>query len=218
MAVSNLYCTRSDVAQRLPLGAIISPTGIVASSVASTDVITFDGHGLETDDPINVRAVEGGTLSAPLAAGVTYYAKRLSNATFQLAATVGGAAINLTTDGVSMVITREPPFDDIIEFYSRWADAFFPAHLVPFTAPVPVIVKGLVADLAAKRLLNIGGQDSAIVNATELAAKAQLERYLANGMPIRDASATASANLAAVSSYSTSSSGDPRGWGSGSLP
>lgn len=216
MAVSNLYCSRSDVAQRLPLGAIISPTGIVASSVAATDTIMFDGHGLENDDAVNVRAVEGGTLSAPLASGVTYYAKRLSNSTFQLAATPGGAAINLTTDGASMVITREPIFDDIIEFYSRWADAFFPAHLVPFTAPVPVIVKGLVAELAAKRLLNIGGQDSAVVNATELAAKAQLERYLTNGMPIREAAATPSANRAIASTLSSTS--DPRGWGSGRLP
>jgi hypothetical protein len=216
VTVADLYCSRSDVAKRLPPGGLPSAMGLVASSLSGTDVITYDGHGFETDDPVTVRAVEGGSLSSPLAAGTTYYVIRLSNSTFKLAATAGGSAIDLTSDASEMVVLRDPAFDDIIEFYSRWVDGFFPAHLVPFQVPIPVLVKGIVADLAAKRLLNIAGQDSAILNTAELAAKAQLERYFSNGMPVRDEKATSSAN-AAVSS-TVASAGDPRGWGSGVLP
>ncbi len=193
----------------------MSTSGLVASALASTNAITYDGHGFETDAEVTVRAVEGGTLSAPLVAGTVYYAIRVSNSAFKLAATAGGAEINLTSDAVSVVVVRDPDYDEIIEFYSRWADAFFPAHVVPFTAPVPVIVRGIVADLAAKRLLNIAGQDSAVLATAELAAKAQLERYSANGIPVRDATATGRANLAVTASLSSS---DPRGWGTITIP
>lgn len=209
----NLYCSRGDVTARLPPGAVVSPTGILASCLASSDVLTYDGHGLETDTQVTVRAASAGTLSAPLAEGTTYYAIRLTNATFKLAATAGGAAINITSNGVEMFVTREPNFDDVIEFVSRWAEGFFPAHLVPFTAPIHPLVRGVVADVSAKRILNANGQDSAAVNAAELAGKAILERYAA-GMPLRGAAVTAPANLA-ITATSVSSGSDPRGWGSG---
>lgn len=215
----NLYASRSDVAKRLPPGALGSDAGLVASCLAGTDVITYDGHGFETDDVVKLRAIEDGTLSAPLVAGTSYYVIRTDNAHFQLAATAGGSAINITSDGVSMIVSRDPNYDEIIEFYSRWADSFLPAHLVPFTAPIPVLVKGIVADLAAKRLLNTAGQDSAVLNTAELAAKAQLERFAKNGLNVRDANATASSNKAITSTLT--STADSRGWcpsGSGSIP
>jgi hypothetical protein len=204
------------VNRRLPPGSIVSAAGIVFSSVATTDVITYDGHGLETDDEITLRATEGGTLSAPFVAGTTYYARRISNSTFSIAATAGGAALNITTDGVSMMVTREPNFDDHIEFYSRWADAFIP-HAVPLDT-VPAIVKGIVADLTAKKILNIAGQDSAILNAAELASKAILERF-AKGIPIRDAAVSAPTNLAIATVLGDDADEtDLRGWGSEAIP
>ncbi len=211
---ADLYCSRTDVNRRIPLGSIVSPAGIVASSIAATNVITFDGHGLETDDEVTVRALEGGTLSAPFVEGTVYFARRLTNATFSLAATAGGAVIDITTNGVSMMVTKEPLYDEHIEFYSRWADAFLPAHLVPLgrTEAVHPTVKGIVAELTARKLLNIGGQDSALLAAAELANKAMLERF-AKGLPLRGAAATASANLAVTSTLDSTTS-DPRGWGS----
>lgn len=217
---SDLYCSRGDVTKRLPAGAVVSVVGLVESSIATTNVITFDGHGLETDDVVSVRATEGGTLSSPFVAGTSYYAIRLSNSTFSLASSAGGAALDITTNGVGMVVTREPAFDDVIEFYSRWADSFFAAHLVPFTAgAIPALVKGIVADLSAKRILNIAGQDSAVLNTAELAAKAMLERH-EKGRTVRDEDATASANSAI--SETMSATADPRGWhesdGAGTIP
>lgn len=209
---TDLYCSRADVTARLPPGTVVSPAGMLASCLASTDVLTYDGHGLETDDEVTVRAASAGTLSAPLVAGTIYYAIRLTNAAFKLAASAGGAALNITSDGVEMVVTREPKFDDVIEFVSRWADTFLPAHVVPLTAPIHPLVRGVVADVSAKRILNANGQDSAAVTAAELAGKAILERHAA-GMPLRGGAQVPS-NLA-ITATSVSSGGDPRGFGSG---
>lgn len=210
---TDLYCSRGDVTARLPPGTVVSPAGMLASCLASTDVLTYDGHGLETDDEVTVRAASAGTLSAPLVAGTVYYAIRLTNSTFKLAASAGGAALNITSDGVEMIVTREPKFDDVIEFVSRWADTFLPAHVVPLTAPIHPLVRGVVADVSAKRILNANGQDSAAVTAAELAGKAILERHAA-GMPLRGGTAQTPTNLA-ITATSVSSGSDPRGWGSG---
>lgn len=193
------------------MGQLPSPSSLVASSVAGTDIITLDGHGLETDDAVLVRATEGGTLSTPLAEGTTYYAIRLSDSTFKLAATAGGAAIDLTLAGVSMVVSRALDFDYWIGVYSRWADTSLPGHLVPMgrDAAVPEVVECIVADLVAKRMFNAGGQASESLKDMEIASVAQLARF-ASGMPLRDANVTASANLAVSSTMS--SVADPRGW------
>ncbi len=216
---ADLYCSRADVNKRLPLGSITSPAGIVASVSATTNVIEFDGHGLETDDEVTVRAIEGGSLPSPLAAGTTYYAIRLTNATLKLASAAAGAAIDLTTAGDEMFIAREPSFDDDIEFVSRWADGLLPGHLVPLESPIHPLVKGVVADIVAKRVLNANGKESAVVTAAELAGKAILERYAA-GLPLRGAAVTSSANLAVT--VTLAAAADPRGWfgteGSGTLP
>lgn len=217
---TDLYCSRSDVTGRLPLGSIASPAGIVASALAATDTITYDGHGFETNDLVNVRVAQNGVIPAPLSASVTYFAIRLTNATLKLSLTANGAPIDLTSDGEEVIISREPNYDDLIEFYSRWADTFLPAHVVPFgrTEAVPALVRGLVADLAAKRILNVDGKSSGAVDTAELAAMAQLQRF-ATGIPVRGVPTPAHANLAVSTALGTlSRSSDTRGWGSGSLP
>ncbi len=203
------YTTRSSVLKRLPLGGLPSASVVAASSLAGSDVITLDGHGFETDDIVSVRAEDGGSLSAPLAEGTTYYAIRISNSAFKLSLTAGGAAIDLTTNAVTMLVIRDPDFDYWIGVYSRWADTSFPGHLVPFTAPVPSIVESIVADLVAKRMFNVGGQASESLKDMEIASVAQLARF-ATGMPVREAAATASANLAITSTLGAAA--DPRGW------
>lgn len=201
------------------MGSLPSASSLVSSSLLGTDIITLDGHGFETDDALTLRAVDGGTLSAPLVAGTTYYAIRLTDSTFKVAATAGGAALDLTTSGVSMFVARPLDFDYWIGFYSRWADTSFPGHAVPFTSgSVPSIVEGIVADLVAKRMFNAGGQESSTLKDMEIASAAQLARF-AGGMPIRDAAATVSTNLAYTDTLA--STGDARGWcpdGSGTLP
>jgi hypothetical protein len=210
----DLYCSRADVNDWLPSGEIAGSSRLAASSRASSDTLSLDGHGFETGARVRVRALEGGTLSAPLVEGTVYYVVRLTSDTFQLSASEGGAAINLTTDGVSMLVSKEPQYEKVIEFWSRWADTFFPAHSVPFGRAgqdVHPLVRGCVAQLSAKSLLNIDGKSSEILNAARADAQKILERHAA-GLPLRGAPVPSPTNLAVSAS---ASSGDPRGWGSG---
>ena len=67
-------------------------------------------------------------------------------------------------------------------------------------------------------MFNVGGQASETLKDMEIASAAQLTRF-ATGVPIVDAAASASANLAVTTTLG--STADPRGWapcGSGVLP
>jgi hypothetical protein len=213
------YATASDLyTYALRRGVLSNPGREVESSSASTNVITLDQHLFETNDEVTLRAAEGGTLSAPLVEGTVYYVVRLTDSTFSVAATSGGAAINLTTDGVSMMVKAELPVAALLEAYSRFVDDFIPAHLVPLDSPYPVTIVRIVCELTAAKLLSLAGQSSVSMTEAEVGAKAQLERW-SKGVPIRDATVTASANRAIVSTLA--STADPRGWapsGSGSIP
>lgn len=197
----------------------MSLAGLASASLADTNEITYAGHGFETDDPVYVRAIEGGALPAPLAPLTTYYVRRLNNDSFELAATAGGVAIDLTTDSFEMVVAREPDFDMWIEFYSRWADSSLQASTqVPLgrenTNPIDAQVRGLVADLVAERMFNVSGQPSTeAMKALEIATVAQLARFAA-GLP-RSGGLTKSSNLTVTVAAGTL---DPRGWGSRVLP
>jgi len=211
------YATHRDLYRYgLARGALAMPGRLVESSAASSDLLTLDGHGFVDDDEVLVRAAEGGTLSAPLVEGTTYYVIRITDSTFKLSATAGGAAIDLSTSGDQMIVASTLPVDDVLEFYSRFCDAFMPAHAVPLESPYPVTVTAIVAELAAKKLMTLAGLASGVVDAAEVAAKAQLERF-AKGIPVRDARVTTATNLA-ISSALTNDRTDPRGWGSGMLP
>lgn len=184
------YCSQSDVyTYGLPRGALGNPGRLVDSSLASTSTITLNEHGFQTGDPFKVRATAGGSLSSPLVAGTTYYALRLDDSTFQVSATPTGGPITLTSDGVSVVVTADLPFDALCEFYSRWADSFLPAEAVPLAAPYPIIIVGIVAQLVAKKVQILSGMKSESMDEAEVAAGAQLKRYAA-GIPVRGVAPT----------------------------
>lgn len=216
------YATARDLyTYGLRRGVLVNAGREVASSLASTNVLTLDGHLFETDDQVTLRAVDGSedaVLSAPLVAGTVYYAIRLTDSTFSLALTAGGGAIDLSSNGSSMMVKAELPIDELLEAYSRFVDDFIPAHLVPLESPYPVTVVRIVCELTAAKLLSLAGQSSVSMTEAEVGAKAQLERW-SKGIPIRDASATASANLAITSPLSVTVP-DVRGWGAagGSIP
>lgn len=64
---------------------------------STTDVITASGSTFEEGDRVRVRSTT--TLPAPLVEGVYYYVRDKVDATFKLALTPGGPAINFTTSG-----------------------------------------------------------------------------------------------------------------------
>lgn len=210
------YATRRDVYKYgLPRGSLGTQSRLAASASTGADTIELDEHGFETDDAILVRATENGSLPAPLAASVAYYVIRISDSTFKLAATAGGAAINLTSEGADFTVSAALPFDDVLEYYSRFVDGFLPAHAVPLEDPYPLVVTATVAELAAHKLQLICGLTSESMAQIEVGAKAKLERW-AKGIPLRDTRATQATNKAIYETVGSTVT-DPRGWGSDEL-
>lgn len=85
--------------ERVDLGyQVEQPLGeaLAFTVVAATDVFTAVGHRYQTGSPVRVTGLTG---SAPLAEETTYWVRDVSGSTFKLAATSGGAAINITSDG-----------------------------------------------------------------------------------------------------------------------
>ena len=186
------YATQNDVyTLALPRGSLGNPGRLVAASLAATSTIELEEHGFSSDGttPITFRVTQGGALSSPLVSGTIYYALYLSDSFFQVSVTPAGSPITLTTDGVSVQVATDLPWEAIGEFYSRWADAFLPAEAVPLAAPYPVTIVGIVANLMAAKLQRISGTSSESMDKDELAAKAQLERYI-KGLPVRDVAVT----------------------------
>lgn len=206
---TDVYGTPEDLYDHgLPPGMLAHKARLCSSVLASTDVFELDNHGLSNDRAVSFRAEDGGTLPSPIVAGTTYYAIVLSDSTFQVAASAGGSAINLTTNGTSVLLITELPVLRTMERYSRFVDSFIP-HAAPLQPPYPAEIIAIVAELSATKLMCMEGQRSEALDRAEIAAKAQLERF-AKGVKIRDSRATASSNLA----YSESVT-DTRGWGSG---
>lgn len=206
----DVYATRSDLYKYgLPRGMLANPGRFCASALASTNVFELDGHGFETDDQLMFRSEAGGVLPDPFVGGFTYYAIRQNESTFKVAATPGGAPIDLTSDGTNVMVATPLPMEEILEFYSRFVDGLIPAHLVPLRPPYPITVTAIVAELAAKKLLLLANQSSQAMTEVELAAKAQLTRW-ATGMPLRDSRGTLGSDLA----YSEAAPDAPtRNWG-----
>ncbi len=209
------YATRSDVYRYgLPRGTLGSTGREAASVLAATDTFELEEHGFETGDELVVRALQGGSLPGGLSASTTYYAKRVTADTFQLSSTPSGPTIDLTTDGQNVLVASPLPFDEVLEFYSRFVDTCVPAHAAPFEAPYPVLIVATVATLAAKRLQNISGTASNIMSELERGARDMLKDFQA-GKPLADPLATTPTNLAITGEASTT---DPRGWGTETLP
>lgn len=65
-------------------------------TATAADTLTAPGHGFSDDDRVRVF---GSALPTGLTHGGSYYVINVSGDTFQLSATSGGAAVNLTTAG-----------------------------------------------------------------------------------------------------------------------
>lgn len=209
MTTPSAYCTEGDLYKSgLPRGGLPNPGRLISAINATTNLFTLDGHGFVADDVLVFRAEDGGSMPSPLVAGTSYYAKPVTDSTFQVAAAGGGAAIDLSTAGASVVVTIDLDLDAAIEWASALIEDFVPAHLVPLSAPYPTIVIATTADLAVARLLAGTAQAQAQIADKIAAAQKLLERW-AKSYPIRGANAPASANLAQGSSEAGS---DPRGY------
>lgn len=71
--------------------------GQMFAADSASDVITSNGHGLIANQKVRLRTT--GTLPGGLSTGTTYYARDIATNTFKLAASSGGAAIDITSAG-----------------------------------------------------------------------------------------------------------------------
>lgn len=89
---------------------------IIFTALATTDFLTVPNADYASGVPVTVRNT-GGALPAPLAAATTYYTLRTDKNKIKLAATLGGAAINLTTNGTgTQFIKPTSKFNNIGNF------------------------------------------------------------------------------------------------------
>ncbi len=193
----------------VPRGAFCAPAQLVASVDVASNVLELDGHGFSDGTPLLFRAEDGGALPAPLVAATVYFARRLSDATFQVAETEeGGDVVNLTTTGEAVLVAASltPSIEAVLEVHSRLLDSYIPAHAVPLEAPYPPLATFIVAKLAAPEVLAIIGRSSELVSASAERMRSEMGR-LARGIPIRDARAPSTDNLATAEEAV-----DVRGW------
>lgn len=189
------YARREDVYLRgLPRGSLAARPRVVASVDVASNRLEIEGHGCELDTQVQLRTDGDGELPAPLSPSTVYFARPVSgsDSLLELAATAGGAAIDLTTAGadpIMLLLPIGPLLDALSESYSRWIDSLCPAHAVPFETP-PAWVTQIVATRTAAqaaRALGLGAQADGIFTA-ETQAIADAMR-LATGIPLRDAAA-----------------------------
>lgn len=203
------YCVLADVVAFLPSGGLPNP-GRVATGSASGDYLESNGHGLVANAEVTLRAETGGSVPAGLTAGTTYYAIIVSASRFKLAATSGGAAIDLTADGDNFTYESPLPWAAWIDWADRAVDSFLPPHVVPLASPLPQVVVTSSAELAAMRGLQATGGAEIDLGARIDAIGVRLTRW-AKTMPVRgvDVQTQQPVNLAVTASAGAN---DPRGW------
>lgn len=84
-----------------------NPPGTGVTGVATTDIITVTAHGWVVGNTVQFTVLAGGT---GLVINTTYYVRDVTTNTFKLAATLGGTAINFTTDITSGTIATTASF------------------------------------------------------------------------------------------------------------
>ncbi|GAA5076661.1 hypothetical protein HNP84_007329 [Thermocatellispora tengchongensis] len=85
-------------------GADVTAPPAAYTAAAATDVLTAPGHAFVDGDTVVVFPGAAASLPAGLTAGTVYHVRDVAGATLKLAASQGGAAINLTGDGAGIIM------------------------------------------------------------------------------------------------------------------
>lgn len=75
--------------------------GRSVTAVASTDVFTLNNHTFVLNQPVEFSDLTGG---AGIAAATTYYVRDVTTNSFKVAATIGGAAVNVTSNMTAGIV------------------------------------------------------------------------------------------------------------------
>ena len=209
------YSTDADVLPLLPSGGLPNPAR-VARANATGDYVELDQHGFTAGQAIVFSADEDYSVPTGITAGTTYYVVALSSSRFQVSATEGGAAIDLTSAGDNFAVWSELPIAAWREVAARIIDGLVPDHKRPIGLDdegnyPPVVVQAEAELAAAYGVSRTAGADGADrFDAKIEAIRIRLKDW-AKSYPLRGAaqSRTSPANLAIVSSASRT---DARGY------
>jgi len=205
------YCEPTDVYLfGVPRGSLPNDGRLVHSVDTSADTLALDMHGFAEGTELLFRAEAGGSLPSPLTANTTYYASPVNQVAFQVSATDGGTAIDLTTEGENVVVIGPSEADNACEWASRIIDDMLPAHTVPIEGTPPEIIRTTAAELAAGKLMTMRGVMTESLASVIEGAQKRLDRWSSKGAPIRGTNAPQSANLSARATAVPST--DTRGW------
>lgn len=203
------YCDPKDLYSfGLSRGAVQNPARRLSTVDPAADTLELNVHGLDLDDAISFRAEANGALPTPLVAGTTYYAIPVNEYTFQVSATVGGSAIDLTDAGSRILVIVPMDIAGAISFGAEVINDHLPAHAVPLTAPYPEIIKITNAELAVSKLASVHGFKAASLSETIDMAQKRIARW-AKGIPLRGNNVPPPTNLARAATVPYT---DARGW------
>lgn len=192
------YCSPEDVYRLgVPRGSLDEPVRAVSSVDTLANTIAVAGHGYELDDGIGFHAFPGGELAGGLAHATVFYARPVvgSSSLFQVAASPGGAALDLTSSGTAFGVASDT--NSFIRLHIRaWSQVvhrYIPAHAMPLTRDVsgryPMTVRQIVAVLSGESASDARGRSNARVS--ELAGRTRESmKLLLSGLPTRDTGIT----------------------------
>lgn len=89
-----------------PAGAALN-TPIVFTCNSTTDIFTAPGSSFTNGQQVMLIDTDGSSLPTGVSEATTYFIVGASGATFQLALTSGGSAINLSADGAGHVVLTQ---------------------------------------------------------------------------------------------------------------
>ena len=166
----------------LPAGlSIDTPASYAVTGVASTDILTATGSTYANGDKVFLQSLTGG---AGLAANTIYFVRDVSGATFKLAATLGGSAIDVTTNLTAGSISKVGT--GLISGAATVAGVFncgLTATNGDGTSTVLMLTIGIAAAAASTALLTNSGYQATIDVATKLVTIGSASASAATSQP-----------------------------------
>ncbi len=205
-----LYATEADLyTYGLPHGALSNAARLVVAN-ATTNAFTLDEHGYSSGDVVSFRADADGSLPGGISEAVDYYVLRVNHYLFRVAATSGGAAIDLSSAGEFAMVMSELPITGALTWASLIIEQNLLAHCVPLEAPYHELIVATCAELAIGKL-TAGGESKSLAAMVEAAGK----RVAAwsKGQPLRGDGKPAAAQAAGVAQSVSVPYLDARGFG-----
>lgn len=213
------YCTRDDALAWVTQGAVTNPRRVIAAVNTDTDTLALDDHRLKTGYEAQLWLPRNGAgeMAEPLIEGTVYYAIRLSDSTFQIAATpadaAAGSQIDITSEGCDMKLVAQIPWDAYIEGRSAKLDEQAIGNAFPLAdgEPVPIVVRDLVSIQVLGDAARFVGSTDIDLSEEQERARKELEVW-AKGKPLRAKEAPAPTNTAISGPRLSGSATDSRGW------